>query len=172
MHLNIEFKAVCEDPARIRDVLGKYNAVSKGIDHQIDTYFNVPRGRLKLREGNIENNLIYYDRSDQKGLKQSLVTLHPVIKEGESLKEVLSRALGVKVIVDKRREIYFVGNVKFHIDRVEGLGSFVEVEAIDRAGSIGRERLEQQCNKYRDEFGIRKDQLVSCSYSDLLLQGT
>jgi adenylate cyclase class 2 len=168
-HLNVEFKARCEDASKIRAVLSKHNAVYKGEDRQKDTYFNVTRGRLKLREGILENCLIYYERNNQEGPKQSNVSLFAV-QQGTALKELLAKSLGVKVVVEKRREIYFHGNVKFHIDDVEGLGSFVEVEAIDLSGTLGRERLEQQCHQYLREFGISRSQLVSNSYSDLLLQ--
>jgi adenylate cyclase class IV len=56
-HLNIEFKARCDDSEQVKAVLRKYNARFHGRDHQIDTYFNCSQGRLKLREGDIENNL-------------------------------------------------------------------------------------------------------------------
>jgi len=167
-HLNVEFKARCEHPERVRKVLSKYNAKFAGIDHQIDTYFNCSQGRLKLREGNIENSLIHYERDDQSGPKQSLVTLFQTEPQ-TSLKYLLTKALGVKIIVDKKREIYFIDNVKFHLDEVMSLGSFVEVEAIDLEGNLGKTYLQQQCQKYLDEFNIKPEQLISCSYSDLLL---
>ena len=69
--LNVEIKARCSDPAFIRNYLLINNAEFKGIDEQTDTYFNVPNGRLKLREGNIENNLIFYERTNQAGPKNS-----------------------------------------------------------------------------------------------------
>jgi len=168
-HLNVEFKARCEDPVRIWQLLSSNHADFRGEDHQVDIYFNVPRGRLKLREGNIENCLVYYDRQDQEGHKTSDVTLFKT-EPGSSLKEILTNSLGVKVVVIKKREIYFIDNVKFHLDNVEGLGRFVEVEAIDQSGSLGEELLHQQCAKYMAEFGITEDMLISCSYSDLLLQ--
>jgi predicted adenylyl cyclase CyaB len=77
--------------------------------------------------------------------------------------------LGVLVVVEKQREIYFLENVKFHIDVVTGLGSFVEVEAIDMDGSHGKEKLLRQCQKFLDLFAIAQQDLVAVSYSDLLL---
>ena len=76
---------------------------------------------------------------------------------------------GVKVVVDKTRRIYFLGNVKFHFDRVAGLGTFVEVEAIDRDGTIGREILQEQADGFAALFEIRPEDFVAVSYSDLLL---
>ncbi len=168
-HLNIEIKAKSKDSGKIRQVLKSLKADYRGTDHQIDTYFKVRNGRLKLREGNIENYLIHYDRKNEKGPKQSNVTLFKAPAD-PSLKKVLLSALAELVVVDKKREIYFIKNVKFHIDEVKGLGSFVEIEAIDKDGLIGKKKLLEQCNRYMELFGINKSDLVSCSYSDLLLK--
>jgi len=70
--------------------------------------------------------------------------------------------------VKKTREIYFIGNVKFHIDIVDGLGGFCEIEAIDDSPSPDREKLLTQCRHYMAELGIRADELIDRSYSDLL----
>ena len=91
--INIEIKARSDNQGKIRAILKAKNADFKGIDHQIDTYFNVSSGRLKLREGNIENQLIYYQRKNQEGPKQSDVTLFKSYS-GSSLKEVLTKDYG------------------------------------------------------------------------------
>ena len=166
--LNIEIKAYCSKPKNIEQILRDEQAEYKGLDRQIDTYFNVPQGRLKLREGNIENSLIFYHREDITGPKKSRVQLYKT-QPGSSLKEVLIHALGIKIIVDKKRKIYFIKNIKFHIDQVEGLGSFVEIEAIDKEGNIGEAKLQEQCERYIQKFEILKSDLISVSYSDLLL---
>jgi len=168
-HLNVEIKAKCDSLYRIRNVLKDKNALHKGIDHQIDTYFNVPCGRMKLREGNIENYLIFYEREDKGGPKESKVILFEN-QPGSALKEMLVKSLGMLAVVEKSREIYFVDNIKFHIDFVYGLGAFVEIEAIDKDGSIGKEKLYEQCRLYMDLFGIREEDFVEKSYSDLLLE--
>jgi predicted adenylyl cyclase CyaB len=167
-HLNVEIKARCPQQDAIRRLLIEQNADYRGEDHQIDTYFEVQRGRLKLREGNIEKNLIFYEREDSVGAKQSNVVLYPY-DGNPALKELLTKAHGVKVVVDKKREIYFIRNVKFHLDDVVGLGKFVEIEAIDREGTIGKDRLNEQCMHYMRLFNIAENDLLSCSYSDLLL---
>ena len=77
--------------------------------------------------------------------------------------------VGVLVVVDKIREIYFIDNVKFHIDVVEGIGSFIEIESIENA-TIGKQKLLDQCAQYLVLFGINESDLVPSSYSDLLLQ--
>jgi predicted adenylyl cyclase CyaB len=167
-HLNIEIKARCYNPQTIRDILSAHHADFRGTDHQIDTYFKVLHGRLKLREGNIENALIYYEREDQEGPKQSTVTLVPTTP-GTPLKALLTQALGVLMVVEKHRDIYFIDNVKFHIDDVCDLGTFVEIEAIDYDGSIRSETLRAQCHEFLSLLNIQPGQLVALSYSDLLL---
>ena len=166
MHLNVEIKAHCASPTIIRKILLDNNADFKGIDEQEDTYFNVPEGRLKLRLGPIEKSLIFYNRKNDSGPKASEVTMMEAIN-GDALKQVLTKALGIKVVVKKNREIYFIENVKFHIDVVPGLGSFVEIEAIDIAGYIGRQKLDEQCRFYIDLFGIKDEDLINVSYSDM-----
>ncbi len=167
--LNIEIKAKAQNLTEIREFLKAKNAIFKGTDHQIDTYFNVQKGRLKLREGNIENNLIHYVRSNQKEPKQSQVLLFKS-EPNSTLKDILINSVGVLAVVDKMREIYFIENVKFHIDTVEKLGTFVEIEAIDKDGTIGEEKLLEQCEYYLKLFGISNEDLVSVSYSDLILE--
>jgi adenylate cyclase, class 2 len=166
--LNVEIKAKCDNSQLIKNILKEKNALFKGEDHQIDTYFNVQAGRLKLRQGNIENSLIFYRREDMAGPKDSFVRL-ALLEETKNLLEVLTASNGVKVVVDKTREIYFIENVKFHIDNVKGLGSFVEIEAIDKTGDIGRDRLLQQCEEYLNLFKVANEDLLSHSYSDMLL---
>ena len=168
-HLNIEIKARCNDQETIRKYLKYHDAKFKGLDHQLDTYFNVPNGRLKLREGEIENFLIHYERLDQEGPKQSKVALF-ALKPGSTLKEALTKALGILAVIDKKREIYFIDNVKFHVDLVKDLGTFMEIEAIDKDGIFSKDQLEEQCQKYLNEMGIKSEDLISVSYSDLLLK--
>ncbi len=168
MNLNIEIKARCQDPSFIRNYLINAAADFKGIDSQTDTYFNVPNGRLKLREGNIENNLIYYERADKAGPRGSDFILTKV-EDAKSLKEILTRSNGVKIIVTKKREIYYIKNVKFHIDEIPGLGSFVEIEAGNILANLDKDELRKQCDYYLKEFGIEEKDLLSQSYSDMLL---
>ena len=167
-HLNIEIKARHNDPDFVREYLKKNNADFKGVDQQVDTYFNVTNGRLKLREGNIENNLIYYKRTDESKAKESHFQLVN-IPDSKALKEVLTQSLGIKIVVEKKREIYFIGNVKFHIDDVVGVGSFMEIEASNMHDEISRDRLQEQCDFYMGEFGIKDEDLIAFSYSDMLL---
>ena len=168
-HVNIEIKAKCFHPEKVEAFLLENGARYVGLDHQKDTYFNVPAGRLKLRQGNIENSLIYYQRPDQEGPKQSDFSLSK-ISDGIATEQVLIRALGVKVIVDKYRKIFYIENVKFHLDEVPGLGSFVEIEAGNLADPTKTiDDLKAQCDFYMQAFGVRDEDLMQNSYSDMLL---
>jgi adenylate cyclase class 2 len=166
--INIEIKARCKNPSKIRKSLTSRNAQFVGKDHQIDTYFNVNRGRLKLREGKVENYLIYYDREDKKGPKKSSVVLFK-IGPNSPLKQLLTKALGVLVVVEKQREIYFIENVKFHIDEVKDLGNFVEIEAIGEGRKSEGKKLNEQCQYFLKLLKIPRKDLDSNSYSDMLL---
>lgn len=167
MPVNIEIKARCRDAEKVRQQLSTLGAEHQGTDHQVDTYFRVDNGRLKLREGNIENNLIHYDRQNTAGPKRSDVTLYPSSKD-PGLKKILSAIHGVLAVVDKERDIYFIENVKFHVDVVKGLGSFVEIEAIGKNEDAAK--LEAQCKDYIRQLEIPEENLVSVSYSDMILE--
>jgi predicted adenylyl cyclase CyaB len=167
--INIEIKARCFHPEKVEAFLLLNGARFVGLDHQKDTYFHVPVGRLKLRQGNIENTLIYYNRPNQQGPKQSDFSLSQVT-DGVAMEQLLGKALGVKVVVDKHRKIFFINNVKFHIDEVPGLGSFVEIEAGNRTDlSLTIDVLKEQCDYYMKAFGIAGEDLIQHSYSDMLL---
>lgn len=168
MHINFEFKAKATNIHQLEQLLLQQNPLFVGEDHQIDTYFNVPHGRLKLREGLIENALIHYERTNTADAKQSNVLLYQH-QPDTALKQILTAAVGIKTIVDKKRKIYFMDNVKFHFDEVQHLGTFIEVEAIDKDGSIGIEKLKEQCAYYASLFDVQKNDFVAGSYSDLLL---
>ena len=168
-NINFEFKAKTINLDALEKKILTLNPKFIGEDNQVDTYFNVALGRLKLREGNIENSLIYYERIDTAGAKQSDILLYQH-QPDKTLKDILIKLHGVKVIVNKKRKIYFIDNVKFHFDRVEGLGTFIEVEAIDKNGDIGVDKLKEQCNFYAAFFGIAATDYVAFSYSDLILQ--
>lgn len=170
-HNNVEIKARCNDPDFVRTILRDMISTPMKVDRQLDTYLNCSEGRLKIREGNVENYIIHYRRSNQAGPKKSEVNLFP--EPDWKLIKFLKESLGTKAVVDKRREIYFVGNVKFHLDMVEGLdGWFIEIEAIDLKGTLGVEMLEKQCKMYVELLKIQEEDLFTNSYSDMILDNT
>jgi predicted adenylyl cyclase CyaB len=165
--LNFEFKAHLHDAAHVRAILKRLHARFLGTDRQVDTYFRVSAGRLKVREGRIENSLIFYQRTNSARARRSSVEML-LLPRRNSVRAILSHALGVLAVVDKRREIYFVGNVKIHLDKVRGLGNFVEVEAMTRSGDVRKVRA--QAAKFRKLFAISGADIVPQSYSDLILE--
>ena len=122
-----------------------------------------------MREGAIENALIAYERPDTPGAKPCDVTMTELDADASAaLRELLEAALPVRVRVRKRREILFIGNVKFHLDEVDGLGAFVEIEAQGRGGEPPRAVLEAQAAEWRARLAIEDADLEPRSYSDLL----
>ena len=166
--LNIEIKAKSTKNDKIRSILVDMNANFKGVDTQYDTYFNCDKGRFKLREGTIENSLIFYDRETKAGPKRSDIHYYHPNPES-NLKDLLVAACGMKIEVRKTREIYHLDNVIFHIDEVEGLGSFIEIEVFSNSDETVVEELYKQCNYYLELLGIDSNQLIEHSYSDMLM---
>ena len=162
----IEIKAKVPNQEEIRDTLKKNNAIFRGFDVQKDIYFNVPRGKLKIRRGSIKSYLVYYEREDKKGPKKSnIIRIESLDSE---LEKLLKTSLGVLIEVNKKRENYFIDNIKFHIDDVTDLGKFVEIEAVGENQEI--DKLREQCEYYTSMLGIDQSSLISGSYSDLLLK--
>jgi len=165
--LNIELKARCEDLGKIRERCESLGAEGQEPERQIDTYFRVAHGRLKLRESlRSDAELIYYARADLAGVRESHYEIYPVEDAG-GLKAILKRALGVRAMVTKRREIFVIGNVRIHLDKVQDLGTFVELEgvvenAVELAVVAGEVRALQQALEIDDQS------LVKESYADLI----
>lgn len=165
---NVEIKARCNDPDRIESILMENGADFHGTDVQCDTYFNVANGRLKMRQGNIENALIYYDRQDKAGPKKSEFILYRS-DDLQELLPVLEKSLGIMKKVVKTRKIFYIDHTKFHIDHLEGLGNFVEIEVMDIEEKKSHEELEKICMHYMNLFDIKNNDLIEKSYSDLLV---
>ena len=134
MPANIEIKARVSGLASIRAAIEPLADGPAQILDQEDIFFAAPDGRLKLRtfaDGNGE--LIRYRRSDIAGPRTSRYTIAPTTAP-EALRAILSSVLGVLGVVRKRRWLYMVGQTRVHLDEVEGLGEFVELEVVLRPG--------------------------------------
>jgi predicted adenylyl cyclase CyaB len=169
---NIELKARLANSAHARKVAERIATSRAGIQRQRDTYFAAQRGRLKLREIDGQPaQLIVYRRPnvpDAKASDYQLLTLDRV-ETAQALGELLAAALGISVVVDKTREIFLHQNVRIHLDEVSGLGSFLEFEAVVGDGIDDRAARDQLARLQR-EFGITAADLMSESYSDMLLK--
>jgi len=137
---------------------------------QRDTYFNAREGRLKLREEEgSPAQLIAYERADLSGERTSYYRLVD-IPYAEGLKAALATTLGIKVVVAKRRRLYlWEENVRIHLDAVEGLGDFIEFEAVASEDS-DLKREEDQVRRLRRAFGIDDADVIGSSYGELALE--
>ena len=166
--LNVELKARDPDPLRTLERALALGAEDRGELVQRDTYFGGVRGRLKLREqepGGAE--LIAYERPDDPEPEVSSYTLAPV-GDPAALREALHRALGTVVVVAKRRRLLLWDGVRIHLDDVEGLGTFLEFEAVAAPGSdLTSDRAKVE--RLREELAVEDDALVAGGYADLLL---
>ncbi|MBW2267766.1 MAG: class IV adenylate cyclase [Deltaproteobacteria bacterium] len=165
---NFEIKARCADLAAARERAERIATEHVGVDHQVDTYFATRAGRLKLRESSLSGGqLVPYLRPDQPGPRRSDYRILPV-PDPAGTKALLSQILGVHRVVDKQREIFLVDNVRIHLDRVEGLGTFLELEAVFD-GTPGAEAAQQRKLEHlMRELGVRPDDLIATSYEALL----
>lgn len=165
-HVNAEFKARCVDiPSAIRRVRAA-GARWHAREHQIDTYYHVAEGRLKVRQTAVHAELVWYFRSNTLRSKRSDVLLL-ALPEPASIKRTLAHSLGVKVVVDKVRRIYLRDNVRVHFDHVRGLGTFVEIEAVGEPKDF--QQLQRQAEQMARVLELRPKDLIRGSYCDLLL---
>jgi homotetrameric cytidine deaminase len=163
---NVELKAHDPDPARSLAVCRELGAEDKGILRQRDTYFRTRSGRLKLREQEPGGaTLIQYDRPDAAGARESRYRL-TAVTEPDELRASLDAALGTLVVVDKQRHLLLWDGVRIHLDTVDGLGSFVELEGVAPPESDLTAEQEKVA-RLREALGI--EEILTDSYSDRLL---
>jgi adenylate cyclase class IV len=163
---NVEIKARLDEPERTRELAAKLADTGPERIEQCDTFYPVEQGRLKLRElGDGSAELIWYERPDRGGPGESRYTVVPT-EHPARLGEALRRALGERGVVRKRRELFLVGRTRIHLDRVDGLGDFLELEVVLENGE-GRERGEEIARSLMRELEIQPDQLVDVAYVDL-----
>ncbi len=168
---NLELKAVDRDPERTLGAALALGAKEHGVLRQRDTYFHAVQGRLKLREAPPEPaELIAYARADRSGPSVSHCRVVPVA-DPIALAEALVDVLGVRAVVEKTRRLLLWRTVRIHLDRVAGLGDFVELEAV--AASPGGLTAEQvRIDEARTRLGLTDDLLVARGYADLLPRGS
>jgi predicted adenylyl cyclase CyaB len=164
---NVEIKAAVKDFDRVETALTALSATDPVQLDQEDTFFPCPRGRLKLRKLSPSlGQLIHYLRPDDPGPKTSDYVV-VATTEPDRLRDTLATAYGVLAVVRKRRTVRLVGRTRVHLDTVEGLGSFVELEVVLDDGETS-ERGVAEARRLMAALGIGKDQLVSRAYVDLL----
>ena len=165
---NIEIKARINNTEKICHILkvSKYKFV--GNDHQIDTYFNVNRGRFKLRESSLSGpHLIIYMRDDLSGPKSSEYQIISV-KNEVGLKHLLKKTLGIRNVIEKSRKIYLYKNVRIHLDQVKKLGNFLELEAVMDEDNNSRKMEIRKIKSLLVRLGIKDENLIKGSYENLI----
>uniref|UniRef100_A0A2R5LJ35 Putative adenylate cyclase n=1 Tax=Ornithodoros turicata TaxID=34597 RepID=A0A2R5LJ35_9ACAR len=178
MPTNVELKA------RIADadcLLAKAKALAEShvVFRQTDSYFRVPFGRLKLRESTADHSgtpclsgeLIFYDRADVDGPKLCKYEKQTFQDHSEAvgIKKVLATSLGIKAVVTKTRHLLIVGQTRVHVDTVQNLGNFMELEVMLKENQTTEEG-QQIANDLRSKLGVDTKDFIECSYVDLLLQ--
>ncbi len=167
MATNIEIKARVDDIDGIRRLAEGLSDGPVEIIPQEDIFFHTSQGRLKLRILSPDSGqLIYYERADQTGPKRSDYQIADTSEPGR-LREVLGLALETRGVVRKRRWLYWSGNTRIHLDEVEGLGSFMELEVMLQAGQNAEEG-QRIAAKLMADLGISSGDLVEGAYIDLL----
>jgi predicted adenylyl cyclase CyaB len=170
MARNVEIKA------RVRDwggLLARVKALCPQpvtCFEQHDTFFRVPERRLKLRRlGPGDGQLIHYRRPDESGPAESRYTIAPT-SDPDALEAILRGLFPVAGAVAKTRLLYMHGRTRIHLDDVRGLGRFVELEVVLRAGEPAANG-EAEARKLMAELGIEESDLVAEAYVDLLADG-
>jgi adenylate cyclase class 2 len=165
---NLEIKTRYDDLDIARRLAWSLGADDMGVSQEADTYFRVQQGRLKLRqaEGDSHGTLIHYDRPDQVESRYSEYRLAKV-GEAREIKALLAAALGTLVTVIKIRRLLLYSATRIHLDQVERLGRFVELETVLRGQSEEEAQAEHELVK--QALGLDQREPVAVSYSDLLL---
>ncbi|HLO29741.1 MAG TPA: class IV adenylate cyclase [Anaerolineales bacterium] len=167
MPSNIEIKARVPNFAEIKSRAEKLSGTPGQIIAQEDIFFNTPQGRLKLRLLSAhEGQLIYYTRPDQGGPKRSDYHIF-LTSDSENLKHVLELAYGIRGVVRKTRHLYLIGQTRVHLDEVEGLGQFMELEVVLKEGQSDAEG-QAIAEGLMVSLGVGKNDLLEGAYMDLL----
>ncbi|HVN16607.1 MAG TPA: class IV adenylate cyclase [Anaerolineales bacterium] len=167
MPSNIEIKARVREFAEIRRRAEALSNAPCQIISQEDTFFSVDKGRLKLRDfGTGSAQLIYYQRPNQDGPKRSDYRIFET-DDPASLKALLESACGLRGVVRKTRYLYLVGQTRIHLDEVDGLGQFMELEVVLHDGQSDAEG-QAIAEDLMSKLGIEKNDLLDGAYMDLL----
>ena len=167
---NLEIKARCADLDAARARALALAARPAGVDRQLDTYFRTAAGRLKLRESALSGGqLVPYLRPDLPGPRRADYRVIPV-EDPASLKRLLSAILGVHRVVEKQREILLLDDVRIHLDRVAGLGHFLELEAVFDGSPAAEAASRVALERLMRELGVRAEDLIDGSYEAMVAE--
>jgi len=170
MARNVEIKARAGNVAELTARVGRMATSGPEEIVQDDTFFHCPEGRLKLRAfSDGEGQLIFYKRPDTEGPKTSSYSIAPV-ENADAMRETLAQALGQAGRVRKRRTLFLVGRTRVHIDSVEDLGDFLELEVVLEEGEAEADGV-REAEELLTALEIPQPALVDRAYVDLLEAG-
>jgi adenylate cyclase class IV len=167
MPTNVEWKAHARDFDRQRALAEALAGPPLDVLEQTDAYFPVSAGRLKLRrQAPARGELIHYFRENDAAPRRSDYRIAETCQP-DALARLLADALGVGGVVRKRRWLYLAGRTRIHFDEVEGLGRFVEVEVVVRAGE-SLEEAQAEAEEFLARLAVAREDLVATAYVDQL----
>lgn len=170
--LNLEIKVVASNLKEVKNKVLEIKALDKGVLNQIDTYFIIGNKRLKLREEKDANYLVLYLR---KNIKESRVSKYYILNIPKYLlsiiKILLTIIFGVKIIINKKRELFIYKNTRIHLDSVDNLGRYIELETVFKKNSKEGD-LKKEHNLLLETLGLDKLEKISKSYSDMVIENS
>jgi predicted adenylyl cyclase CyaB len=167
MPANIEIKARVCDFESLQASAAQLSGTPCQTISQEDTFFNVPQGRLKLREISPRHGqLIYYQRQDISGPKHSEYQIYETDNPA-GLKIILAKAYGIRGVVTKIRYLYMAGQTRIHLDDVKGLGKFIELEVVLQPGQTDSEG-QAIAESLMYKLGIEDKDLINSAYMDMI----
>jgi len=167
MARNTEIKSRLHSLEAVIKQISRMESSEPAVLNQEDTFFNIPDGRLKWRSMDQHSELIFYKRPDTSG--PSISQYKRVETTGQpELKQMLQESLGVKGIVKKKRRLFIVGQTRIHLDEVEGLGNFLELEVVLQEHQNNAEG-EAIIKDLMMQLKIDHKDLIKSAYIDLLL---
>ncbi|CAK8678064.1 unnamed protein product [Clavelina lepadiformis] len=172
MPQNVEIKAKVNDLSAVLNNAKRLSNEEATILQQRDVFYNCPNGRLKLRflsqqDGSHQGLLVFYQRPDKTGPKVSDYVVTPV-SEPEAMDRILTASLGSKGVVCKQRCLFMVGQTRIHIDKVQGLGNYLELEVQIEAHQSPEDGA-VVAHALMKELEIAESDLVTGAYMDMLL---
>jgi len=163
MYKDITIKARLAKADQTEKIIQSLNALFIGKDLQTDHYFKTEKGKLKWREGIIENLITHYERIVDHGAERTIVYRYDLNPTKEMLNDLTKNYLSIGFI-RKERKIYKLSNIKIHLDKLSSGEEFIEIEAIDSEGKFSIEELKEQCQSLKEKLKINDHDLVPTGY--------
>jgi adenylate cyclase class 2 len=160
---DITVKARLTNPVETEKAVQSMNARFRGKDLQTDRYFETPKGKLKWREGTIENLITHYERFIEGGTERTIVYRYDLNPSKEMIDDLFENHKHIGT-TKKERKIYQLDNIKIHLDKLPNSQEFIEIEAIDSENRFTIEELRNHCRMMKEKLGIADVDIVLTGY--------